>query len=46
MACASPGAPTDEEVKAAHDAYIVALRKLFDAHKASFGFGDRELVVV
>jgi len=39
------GQYTDAEVQAAHTAYVGALKKLFDAHKAEFGFGDRELVV-
>ena len=33
------------EVQAAHAAYVAALRALFDAHKADFGYGDRQLVV-
>ena len=45
LACAKKGEPTDAEVQAAHAAYVGALKKLFDAHKAEFGFGDRELVV-
>jgi 2-acylglycerol O-acyltransferase 2 len=43
--CAQPGAPTDEEINAAHAVYIAALRKLFDDQKAQFGYADRELVV-
>ena len=45
LQCAKPGEPTDGEVQAAHAAYIAALRELFDAHKAAFGYGDRQLVV-
>ena len=33
------------QVQAAHAAYVTALRALFDAHKADFGYGDRQLVV-
>ena len=43
--CATPGKPTDAEVAEAHAAYIRALKALFDEHKASFGFAQRELVV-
>ena len=43
--CATPGAPTDDEVAAAHRAYVAALRALFDAHKARFGYADRELKI-
>lgn len=45
LQCVKPGEPTDGEVQAAHAAYIEALRKLFDDHKAEFGYGDRQLVV-
>ena len=45
LQCATPGEPTDAEVQAAHAAYVAALRALFDAHKADFGYGDRQLVV-
>ena len=41
----TPGQPTDAEVRAAHGAYVAALRLLFDAHKGALGYGDRELVV-
>ena len=43
--CATPGQPTDDEVGAAHAAYIARLRELFDAHKGALGYGDRELIV-
>lgn len=39
----APGAPTPEEVSAAHAAYVAALTKLFDENKGRFGYGDREL---
>jgi diacylglycerol O-acyltransferase 2, plant len=42
---ASPGAPTDAEVQAMHATYVVALKQLFDRHKGSLGYGDRELTV-
>jgi len=45
LQCATPGEPTDAEVQAAHAAYVAALRALFDAHKADFGYADRQLVV-
>ena len=45
LRCAKSGEPTDGEVQAAHALYIEALRKLFDSHKAAFGYGDRQLVV-
>lgn len=44
-ACATPGRPTDAEVAAAHAEYIARLRRLFDDHKDSFGFEDRQLLV-
>ena len=44
-ACAIPGQPTDAEVQAAHAAYVVALKALFDTHKAALGYGERELVI-
>jgi len=43
--CATPGQPTDEEVAAAHAAYVGALKKLFDENKAKFGYEDRTLTV-
>jgi len=43
--CATAGFPTDDEVVAAHGAYIAALRELFDTHKERFGCGSRQLVV-
>lgn len=44
--CAVPGSPSDDEIVAAHGAYVTALRRLFDEHKAEFGYGDRQLEVV
>lgn len=44
--CATPNEPTAAEVVAAHEQYVRALRALFDEHKARYGVGDRELVVV
>jgi 1-acyl-sn-glycerol-3-phosphate acyltransferase len=38
-------APSDEEVAAVHAQYICALKALFDANKAKFGFADRELLI-
>jgi len=46
VTCAVPGAPTDEEVSAAHDAYVRALCALFDQHKGRFGYSERELKVM
>lgn len=43
--CATPGSPTEEEVKNAHAAYIAALTLLFNTHKERFGYGDRQLHV-
>ena len=43
---ATPGRPTDDEVRTAHAAYIDALRNLFDEHKARFGYADREIEIV
>mmetsp|Transcript_24561 Transcript_24561/g.52092 ORF Transcript_24561/g.52092 Transcript_24561/m.52092 type:complete len:245 (+) Transcript_24561:113-847(+) len=37
--------PTDEELDAAHDKFTKALITLFDQHKASCGYGERELVI-
>lgn len=37
---------SDEELKEAHAAYIVAVKKLFDDNKARFGYGDRELQIL
>eukprot|EP00416_Gambierdiscus_australes_P018900 CAMPEP_0171072034 /NCGR_PEP_ID=MMETSP0766_2-20121228/10632_1 /TAXON_ID=439317 /ORGANISM="Gambierdiscus australes, Strain CAWD 149" /LENGTH=323 /DNA_ID=CAMNT_0011528593 /DNA_START=126 /DNA_END=1097 /DNA_ORIENTATION=- len=45
-ACAVPGSPTNEEVVAAHSAYVAALRQLFDERKAEFGYEKRQLEVV
>lgn len=45
FSCAEPGKPSDSEVTAAHAAYVAALRELFDAHKARFGYADRQLDV-
>lgn len=37
--------PTDEDVARALDQYVAALRELFNANKAKFGYADRELEV-
>jgi len=46
VTCAKPGEPTDEEVSAAHAAYVTALQKLFEENKAKFGYADRKLTVL
>ena len=38
--------PTKEQVAAAHDTFIAALTKLFDAHKAEYGYPNRKLEVL
>lgn len=38
--------PSTFEVDAAHELYINALVKLFNNHKASLGYGDKELVIL
>lgn len=37
---------SDEELKTAHAAYVVALKKLFDDNKGRFGYADRELEIL
>ncbi|CAN0070092.1 unnamed protein product [Scytosiphon promiscuus] len=37
---------SDEDVRQAHAEYVLALRRLFDEKKGSFGYGDRELVIL
>lgn len=37
---------SDEELKEAHAAYIVAVKKLFDDNKARFGYAERELQIL
>ena len=38
--------PTAEQVNAAHEQFIAALTKLFDTHKAEFGYASRTLEVL
>merc|ERR1711971_1504255 len=45
LTCATPGAPTSDEIVAAHAAYVEALRHVFNCHKDSFGYGKRTLTV-
>jgi 1-acyl-sn-glycerol-3-phosphate acyltransferase len=40
------GAPSDKEVVDAHQQFCEALRKLFDKHKKSLGYGDRQLEIL
>ena len=35
--------PTQKEVEKYHTEYMAALKELYDAHKAEFGYADREL---
>ena len=37
--------PTRADVEKYHGAYVAALTRLYDAHKAQFGYHDRELEV-
>ena len=39
------GAPTKEDVDAAHAQFIAALTKLFDEHTAQYGYATRTLAV-
>lgn len=43
--CAVAAEPSDAEVEALHAALVVAMRQLFDAHKARYGWGHKRLVV-
>lgn len=40
------GNPTRHEVDAAHKHFCGALRSLFDEHKTTLGYGDRQLEIV
>jgi 1-acyl-sn-glycerol-3-phosphate acyltransferase len=40
------GAPSDKEVVDAHQQFCQALRELFDKHKKSLGYGDRQLEIL
>ena len=40
------GNPTTQELVAAHSEFCKELVKLFNMHKASLGYGDRELEIV
>jgi 1-acyl-sn-glycerol-3-phosphate acyltransferase len=40
------GAPSDKEVVDAHQQFCEALRELFDKHKKSLGYGDRQLEIL
>jgi 2-acylglycerol O-acyltransferase 2 len=40
------GAPSDKEVADAHQQFCDALRELFDEHKKSLGYGDRQLEIM
>lgn len=42
----TPREPTAAEVDAAHAQFIDALTKLFEEHKAAYGYGDRTLEVL
>ncbi|CAM9170920.1 unnamed protein product [Chrysoparadoxa australica] len=43
--CEKPDEPSKQEIAAAHDKYIQAMRTLFDANKERLGYGDRELII-
>lgn len=38
--------PSAEDVATAHEAYMAALKALFDQHKAAYGVADRELSIL
>eukprot|EP00301_Raphidiophrys_heterophryoidea_P025961 c8838_g1_i1.p1 GENE.c8838_g1_i1~~c8838_g1_i1.p1 ORF type:complete len:379 (+),score=71.21 c8838_g1_i1:1155-2291(+) len=38
--------PTNEDVEKYHQMYVKSLTELFDRHKARFGYGDRQLLLV
>ncbi len=38
--------PTDDELNKAHDIFCRELKHLFDLHKVSLGYGDRDLIVI
>ena len=40
------GQPNDDELDAAHKAFMTALEKLFDEHKRALGYVDRKLEII
>lgn len=37
---------SEEELNEAHEAYVAALKNIFDKNKARFGYADRELQIL
>jgi hypothetical protein len=38
--------PTDAELEAAHEKFMMKLKHLFDEHKTEYGYGNRELEIL
>ena len=38
--------PTEKELDLAHDEFMTSLRQLFDKHKSSYGYGDRQIEIL